>query len=167
MTPDPDLTALIEHASMLVERAFKHQGVVHPMWIADDQNGDRVVMPTPVPFVNHTAKDYAVMVVKAMFALTGVTRYVFVSESWILLSEDGPVDVEAIQQHGISQHPARREVVNLMAESEVGGLVMAWRPIIRPAKGKARLGPMVVEERDGLTVEGRFVSMLPRKGRAS
>jgi hypothetical protein len=102
-----------------------------------------------------------------MFALTGVTRYVFVCESWILLAEDAPIDMDAVQRDGIADHPGRREVVVLTAESERSGLLFGLRDIIRPAKGKARLGPLVVDQRSGLTVEGRMSSMLPRKGRAS
>jgi hypothetical protein len=165
--PDPDLVRLVDHPSMFVEHAFRHQGVVHPMWIAFDQSGKELVVPTPVPFVDHAAKEYATTVVRAMFALTGVTRYVFVCESWILLAEDAPVDMDAVQRDGIADHPGRREVVVLTAESERSGLLFGLRDIIRPAKGKARLGPLVVDQRSGLTVEGRMSSMLPRKGRAS
>jgi hypothetical protein len=164
---DPDLSKLLDHASFFVEEQFRHVGRITPMWIAVDQKGNQVVVPPPVPFVTQAAKDYATLVVRALFALTGVTRYVFICESWILLAEDAPIDIEAVQRDGISDHPGRREVVNLTAESDVSGLVLAWRPIIRPAKGKARLGPLVVEQRAGLTVEGRMSSMLPRKGRAS
>ena len=167
MEPDPDLLRLIDNASMFVEQAFRHQGVILPMWIAVDPSGKELVVPPPVPFVNQEAKDYATMVVRAMFALTGVTRYVFVCESWILLSDDAPIDMEAVQRDGISKNPARREVINMTAESECAGLVVAWRHIIRPAKGKARLGPLIVEQRSGMTVEGRMSSMLPGKGRAS
>ena len=167
MEPDPDLMRLLDHASMFVEHAFRDQGVVHPMWIAVDPTGKELVVPTPVPFVSPDAKDYASMVVRAMFALRGVTRYVFVCESWVLLAEDAPIDMEAVQRHGIADHPGRREVVALTAESERSGLLMAWRHIIRPAKGKAKLGPLIVEQRSGMTVEGRMSSMLPRKGRAS
>ena len=95
------------------------------------------MVPPPVPFVSPDAKDYATMVVRAMFALSGVTHYVFVCESWVLLAEDAPIDMEAVQRHGIADHPARREVVALTAKSEPSGLLMAWRHIIRPAKGKA------------------------------
>jgi hypothetical protein len=166
MTPDPDLKALLDHASMFVEQAFRHQGVIHPMWIAFDQSGKELVVPTPVPFVDQAAKDHATMVVRAMFAFTGVTRYVFVCESWLLTKSDG-IDMNAVQRDGISDHSDRQEVVVLTAESETAGLIMAWRPIIRPPKGKARLGPLVVEHRAGLTVEGRMSSMLPRRGRLS
>jgi hypothetical protein len=164
---DPELYELINDASAFVEQAFKHQGVIHPMWIAADRSGNQAVVPTPVPFVDQAAKDHAVRVVRAMFEFTSVTRYVFVCESWILLADDAPIDIDAVQRAGISDHPARREVINMTAESETAGLVMAWRHIIRPTKGKARLGPLIVEQRDGLTVEGRMSSMLPRRGRPS
>jgi hypothetical protein len=94
--------------------------------------------------------------------IRGVRR----TRSWLLTKADG-IDLAAAQRDGIADHPDRQEVVILTAESERAGLVMAWRPIIRPSKGKARLGPIVIEQRDSLTVEGRLSSMLPRKGRAS
>jgi hypothetical protein len=164
MIADPQLNKLIDDASMFVEQAFKHQGVIHPMWIAIDRSGEQVVDPSPVPFVNQAAKDRATMVVRAMFEFTGVTRYVFVCESWLLTKSDG-IDMDAVQRDGISDHPDRQEVVVLTVESESAGLVMAWRPIIRPTKGKAKLGPLIVEHRAGMTVEGRMSSMLPRGGR--
>jgi hypothetical protein len=167
MESDPDLVRLLGHASMFVEQAFRHQGVVHPMWIAADPSGKELVVPTPVPFVNQAAKDYAAMFVRATFALACITRYVFVCESWVLLADHAPIDMDAVQRDGIADHPGRREVVALTAESERSGLLCGLRHIIRPPKGKARLGPLVVEQRAGLTVEGRMSSMLPRKGRAS
>ena len=167
MIADPELNKLLEHASMFVEHAFRHQGRIHPMWIARDRNGRELIVPPPVPFVDLAAKDYATGVVRSMFAIAGVTRYVFVAKSWILLAEDAPIDKEAVQQRGISDHPSRREVVNMTAESEAGGMILAWRYIIRPPRGKAKLGPLIVEQRSGMTVEGRMSSMLPRKGCAS
>jgi hypothetical protein len=167
MEPDPELVRLLDHASMFVEQAFRHQGVIHPVWIAVDPSGKELVVPTPVPFVSPAAKDYATIMVRAMFALSSVTRYVFICESWVLLAEDAPIDMEAVQRHGIADHPGRREVVVLTAESERSGLLCGLRHIIRPSKGRARLGPLVVEQRAGLTVEGRMSSMLPGKGRAS
>jgi hypothetical protein len=165
MITDPDLSRLIDEASMFVEKRFRDVGRIEPLWIATDQSGNQVVVPSPVPFISNAAKDYATLVVRAMFEFTGVTRYVFVCESWILLAEDSPIDIDAVQRDGIADHPGRREVINMTAESEVGGLVMAWRPIIRPPKGKAKLGPLIIEQREGMTVEGRFVSLLPRRGR--
>jgi hypothetical protein len=151
---------------MFVEKQFHDVGRIEPLWIATDQKGNQVVVPPPVPFVNEAAKDYAVMVVRALFAFTGVTRYCFITESW-LLTNDAGIDLDATQRDGISEHPDRKEVVIFTAESEVSGLVLAWRPIIRPSRGKAKLGPLVIEQRDGMTVEGRMSSMLPRRGRAS
>ena len=52
MIVDPELNKLLEHASMFVEQAYKHQGVIHPMWIAVDPAGKELVVPPPVPFVN-------------------------------------------------------------------------------------------------------------------
>lgn len=165
MTTDPELNELLDHASLFVEKAFHDVGRIAPMWIAVDRSGNQVVVPPPVPFINQDAKDYAVMVVRAMFEFTGVTRYVFVCESWLLT---GPgIDLERDQRDGISDHPDRQEVIILTAESESAGLVMAWRHIIRPTKGKAKLGPLVIDQHAGLTVEGRMVGMLPRRGRAS
>jgi hypothetical protein len=120
-----------------------------------------VVVPTPVPFVDHAAKDRATRVVRAMFEFTGVTRYVFVCESW-LLTNDAGIDLDAAQRDGISQHPDRQEVIILMGESDISGLFFGRRNIVRPAKGKAKLGPLVVDQHDGLAVHGPMASMLPR-----
>jgi len=42
------------------------------------------------------------------------------------------------------------------------GLMIAWRPIIRPAHGKARLGPLEFDTPK--MSEGRFFGMLPPQG---
>jgi hypothetical protein len=47
----------------------------------------------------------------------------------------------------------------LIAESVNGGIVFGRRPIIRPARGKARLGPLTIDQHDH--VEGRMASMRP------
>ena len=162
---DPKLRELVEHASEFAERQFRKKGAVHPMWIALDRDGRRIVAPPPVPFGDQASKDFAVAAVRTLFELTGVESYVFVSEAWIVMSADGAgLDPEAARRHGVSRHPDRREAVIFTAESELG-LVVGRREIVRPAGARARLGPLVLERHD--RVEGRMASMLPRTGATS
>jgi hypothetical protein len=125
------------------------------MWVAVDADGRNVVVPPPVPFRDGNAKDLATAMVRAFFEIAGVTRYVFMTEAWTLDAQAPQgLDLDALGRDGVSDHPQRREAVMLIAESVNGGMVFGRRPIIRPSRGKARLGPLTIDQHDH--VEGRM-----------
>ena len=79
------------------------------------RNERLLIVPPPVPFSSQQSKDLAVTLVKAALDLAGVSRYVFVSESWALHTKPGEaIDRDALEREGLSKglstHPDRKEM---------------------------------------------------------
>ncbi len=162
--PRAENKKLIEAASTAIERIFHHQGRVNPMYHCERADGIDFLMPA-----TGNSKDEWVMNAKIAFLTQNVVRYVFIVEAWTLWSADVGAEkakegYEKLQQEGGSlEHvPGRREVVMLQAEDD-NCMVIATRAIIRPKKGKARLGPLEYSPEFG-SHEGRMVGLLPPKG---
>lgn len=68
-----------------------------------------------------------------------------------------------MQEHSLEHLPGRKEVLLFSAEDQAEGSIMAMRDIIRPARGRARLGPLDLKAGHG-TLEGRMVGLLPPAG---
>jgi hypothetical protein len=151
--------------SILVEKAFRRDGFVHPVWFAVTRDGRHLIVPPPVKYSNPESKDLATSVVRAFFTINDVVSYVYAAESWYLDCHQTSVDMKVVNKDGIKDHPLRREVIVIMSETYDSGVTMAFRNIIRPKKGKAKLGPLVVQS-DWNQIEGRMSSMLPVRGRA-
>jgi hypothetical protein len=161
---EKDAHALIEHASRFAEHAIKKYGVVTPIYhmiTADCQN---IVAPSP-----GRTKDEAVAMMRALFELRDVVRYVYLDEAWILDRINSgpdaipPGELERLKREGVSKHPDRVEVVMFSCEDRDAGQIMALREIIRNGSGKPRLGPLRYTPRSGYT-EGRMVGLLPVRG---
>ena len=95
-------------------------------------------------------------------------RYVLIDEAWMVAAW-GPdatqEQLEAVRRAaitGATVSPARVEVVMFAADDVAEGSLMACRKIIRPARGKAALGPLEYDPRGGM-VSGRFLGLVPRK----
>ena len=158
------LRDFIGNASDSIERVFRINGIIRPMWHAVTRDGDELVFPPPSP-----DKDAAVVMVRVLFELRDVVRYAFIDEAWIVEAW-GPnatdADREAVRQAaitGASKSPHRQEVVMFAADDAAEGGLMARRKIIRPSSGKAKLGPLEFDPRGG-SLAGRFVGLIPRKG---
>lgn len=157
------LREFIQHASGGIERVFHRTGIVKPMWHAITRDRDEMIFPPPAP-----DKDDAAVMVRVLFELRDVVRYVFIDEAWIVdaMGENNtPERLEAVAAAaitGATASPLREEVVMFAAEDEAEGSLMARRRIIRPAHGRATLGPLQYDPRGG-TIVGRFVGLLPRK----
>lgn len=158
------LRDFVESASRNIDKIFRKQGVVRPMWHAVTRGGDELVFPTPSP-----DKDTAVVMVRVLFELRDVVRYVFIDEAWIVDAfgkNNTPERSEAVRQAvitGAAASPYREEVVMIAADDAAEGGLMARRKIIRPAVGRPALGPLQYDPRGGL-LAGRFVGLIPRKG---
>lgn len=152
--------ALIEMVSPSLDGLFEKQGAIFRMYHA--LAGDKIyIMPAPPG-----DKDQSTAAVREIFARLGVTRFVVVDEAWIAdLKAQTPEEVEQFKRHGVASHPNRQEIVLLQAEDE-NGMAMAHRDIIRPARGKATLGPLrfISDEHKGGHWEGRMIGMLPQRG---
>ena len=153
----------IEQASGGIDRVFRRNGILRPMWHAITRDGEELVFPPPCD-----DKDDAVMMVRALFELRDVVRYVFIDEAWIVAAFGPDVTPEQLQRvrdaaiTGATASPHREEVVMLAADDAAEGSLMARRKIIRPSHGRATLGPLEYDPRGG-SIVGRFVGMVPRK----
>jgi hypothetical protein len=163
---EKQLRDMIAFASVQCDRIFATTGVLHPLWHAVTSSGETLI-ETP-PFND---KDMAVAMIRALFDLKDVVRYVFVDEAWTLLKMVQPDEMKVIEREGLSKHPERVEIVMIQGEDSEYGQIVTHREIIRPAKGKAYLGPIQTLDDmphvpPGGTVQsqGRMVGLLPVRG---
>jgi hypothetical protein len=109
---------------------------------------------------------------RALFTIMPVKRYLFVDEAWIIErsahGEDADLAKYLAEHDGsISQHPDRKEIVMFCGEDAEFGTLMARRVIVRPANGRAFLAPLAFADKEGCNhFEGRMVGLLPRKSGA-
>jgi hypothetical protein len=125
------------------------------MYHAVTEGGEELVFSPPAP-----DKDTSVAMVRALFVIRKVVRYVFIDEAWLLEAKGGldPADLLRAARKGISGHPDRREVLLLNAEDRHGGHIMGRRYILRPEHGKPKLSPMTILGHD--ETAGRMVGLL-------
>lgn len=153
------MNEFIEFVSAQTERIFHQTGCVLPMYHAIKRDGHHIVCPMP-----DANKDTAVAIVRALFELQDVVRYVFIDEAWTVCAKSEEADaLRNMAERGIASHPDRVEIILFNAEDENEGLTMGMRDIIR-GKGKAKLGPLKLERPNNM--EGRMAGMLPRRTRA-
>jgi hypothetical protein len=122
-----------------IDSIFATAGQVMAMMHIINGNGDNVIVPV---FMND--KDRAFGIMREALRLTKASRYVFISEGWIL---EAPADrlgpeLERINQLGLEHHNDRREVVLYQAEDRGGETVSAHQFILRPETGKPTLSPL-------------------------
>jgi hypothetical protein len=153
------LRQFVEHASGTVEKVFRRVGVIKPMFHVVKRDGAEFVLPGDIG----RDKDMTCVLARAAFEVVDAVRYLFVDEAWTVeaLGDNAEEIVREAIRVGVSNHPARKEVIMFSAEDEREGQMLARRVIIRPATGHAYLGPLVIET-DNIS-EGRFVGLLPRK----
>lgn len=153
----------IDKASADIDRVFRNTGAIRPMWHAVALDGEELVFPAPSP-----DKDTAVAMVRALFELRDVVRYVFIDEAWMVGAfGDDVTDAKREAARlaaitGATASPDREEVVMFAADDRDEGSLMACRKIIRPSRGRAKLGPLAYDPRGGM-VAGRFLGLVPRK----
>ncbi len=160
-----ELREMIEHASDWADKQFRKSGTILPIYHAVTRNDEQLITGTP-----HDDKDVAVAMIRALFALQDVVRYVFVNEAWTLERRPtpSPAEMEEIARHGLSDHPDRREVVMFFAEDNRGNCLQAHRCILRPQHGRATLAPLHVIDMTNAKSTGRMVGLLmPDQGARS
>jgi hypothetical protein len=159
-----DLERLMMRASNFAESAMQEHGEVASIWHMIAADGQEIVELTP-PFED---KDAAIGMIKAMFALADVVRYVHFTEAWTLDYRGEKAraftkeEIDQIKREGVRNHPDRVEVVMFQAEDNEFGMMTGHREIIRETGKPPYLGPMQMFE--GKQSEGRLVGLLPRKG---
>lgn len=151
----------IDRISDAAEQVFKTVGRLTPCLFFINGDGQYVMVPAP-----SRDKDLSSAMFRALLELSGATRCVFCDEAWGVRS-DNEKEARAIDSYArhnsLGIIPDREEVVIFMCEDAREGTIMARRPIIRPAKGKARLGPLEIQ--NTRLMEGRLVGMLPKPER--
>ena len=146
----PTLHDLIEVGSRYAEGLFAKKGALVPTYHAITADQSCLIIPMPP-----IEKDLALRIVRELFVAKDVVAYVFVDEAWTVLSNEEHLQVRP------SEHPERREVVILSAESELEGALFARREIIRPDRHKPYLGPLeILPYKES---KGRLVGMLARR----
>ena len=148
-----DARALLEFASNEAERFLTRMRKVPQLWFAIREDGEQFVIPAP-----HGARnmDEIVAMVTAAFELQRVVRYAHVAEADITdLTGRSEEEIEAFRRNKL-QLPSTEAV--MISVEDASQFITATRKIIRPAHGKPRLGPLIVDE--PVSVEGRLASLL-------
>lgn len=144
------LIRLIEHANYVAEGCFADIGTVMPSWVGI---GPR--HPIMIPYAFDADLEEAQQEVTAIFAVEGVTHYIFTTQT-VAFTEDIthlPVD-EAMR------HPSKLEVVLFQGEDE-HGFFLADRKINRTGP-KPVLDPLRII---GRTIATNWPSLLVPKER--
>lgn len=149
------LRDLIEFAAGQIERRFKNVGRINPMWHAETASETLIIAAT---FADKNATTAALT---ELFREQNVVRYLFIDEAWIVQQTSptgfSPAELQRMREMGIKNHPDRKEVVMISGE-DANGMQTATCEIIRPAKGKAKLGPLAIDT--FTSMESRFAGML-------
>lgn len=149
------LDQMFDFADAFCQRQFKHTGVIYPMFHAETES-DTFIIRTMMEHKQAVAEmltDY--------FSKENVQRFVMIDEAWILNCkvEIGREALDEIMRVGLKNHPDRIEVVMLHAQ-DITHLKTGRRKIIRPKKGKAKLGPLVVDDMSAGPMESRWSMLL-------
>lgn len=153
----------IERISNAAEHTFDKFGMLTAVLFFVDGDGNFVMLPAI-----SASKDISNAMWRAAMELAGATRCVFCDEAWSVRSQSEK-EARALSDYSrgnsLENIPDCEEVVIFMCEDQHEGTIMARRVIIRPAKGKPRLGPL--EFHDMGMMEGRLVGMLPKPERTT
>jgi len=162
------LQQMLDGASEFCQAQFDKCGEVVPIWHAITSDGQEVIEPHPF----FLGKEIAMALIRALFDVRDVVRYVYMGEAWTLNRLIAPGEDEAIMRDGIANHPDRIEVVQLQGEDLECGQIMGQRRIIRPERGKPDLAlPEMITDLpsipDGTRLghsSGRTVGVLRTRG---
>jgi hypothetical protein len=153
---------LIEFAAPKAAEMFETTGGLRPLWHIVCANGDHGVVASP--FDGAEDKDLVAMAMREVFEKVDAVAFVFMCESWFRTGKD-EIDVNKVMREGLHDDPKRQECLWYAAE-DMQGEVTAYQLIERPEgpDGPGVLQPLTWLNRSA-RVEGRFVGMLPTRGR--
>jgi hypothetical protein len=155
---EKQLREMFDGASDWAFKCFKQTGGIVQFWFVATANGEHFAVPPPLP----QDPDASVILIRALFSMRDVIRYVFVSEAWTVDTTDAN-EAEIARRLGARNHPRRVEVVAFSGEDHESRNLTARRRIIRPQNAKPYLGPLEWDEPWDQS-EGRIVGLLPIKG---
>ena len=100
------LQQMLDGASEFCQAQFDKCGEVVPIWHAITSDGQEVIEPHPF----FLGKEIAMALIRALFDVRDVVRYVYMREAWTLNRLIAPREGEAFMRDGIANHPDRIEV---------------------------------------------------------
>lgn len=160
-TKTPDIRAMIEAASATAGKLFAEDQCMAPMWCTITAGHEIEIFIPPPGF----DKDTAISLMRTLFKVLDIVSCVFMDEAWTTeASEDGIKKLDAWLATGksLESYPGRKEVVVFMAEDDSGRTMTGHRLIDRSGD-KPSLGPLVINDMTGATIEGRLTGMLSRR----
>jgi hypothetical protein len=153
------LDQIMEHGKEAASHLFKEQGVIHPMWICECENGE--MLPICIQMPEGNARDAVASALKDTFRRHRVVRYVALLEAWVV-EMPADTDVEKLNtSRSFEHHPDRREAVFVQAEDIDGSQRAGQFYILRPEHGKPSLSEFKdFGNQDNKPSEGRFARLL-------
>jgi hypothetical protein len=150
-----ELRSLIEQVSRYAELTFREEHSVAPIWYCIDGEGRLCISQLAAE------KNTAAVLMRAFMAVHNIVRYCYANEAWTITGRD--VGRYIARGGKAEDHPNRQEVVFFSAEDD-SGMLTASRLILRRIGKNPRLGPLVINDMQGWSSEGRLVGMLPQRG---
>jgi len=162
----PPITAreLIEFAAPKAAEMFEKTGELRPLWHVVCANGEHGVIAAPMG--SGPEKDIVAFAMREAMKRLDAVACLFMCESWIRSAKPGDADFDEFEhRRDLGRDPKRQECLWFSAEDAEGN-VTACQMIERPEgpDGPGRLQPLKMLDRVG-RLEGRFVGMLPVKGK--
>ncbi len=152
------LDQIFEHGKQAAKHLFREQGMIHPMWVCECENGQ--IIPICIQVPDRGKRDAFASALKGTFAHHRVVRYVAMLESWVLeMPEDTNLAKRDFSQ-SLEHHPDRREVIFIQAEDKDGTQKAGQYCILRPEHGKPSLSEFKDFRQSATQNEGRFARLL-------
>lgn len=145
-------------AAEFAQKQFNETGALTPMWIADTEDNQRLVIATP--WGSGGEKDKIMLGLRRIFAEKRVVQFAFMTEAWILVARDGKMP-DAVRRGGsLENHPDRREILMVRAENKERSLMRTFY-ILRPEHGKPTLKEArEFSQNEEGSEEGRMIGLL-------
>ena len=150
------LEQLFNHAKDRAAAMFDQCGELVPMWHAVTANDEHLIIATP--WSDNDEKAQTIIALRAMFAEKHVKQLVFICEAWMVSLQEAPSG----NLPAPSQHPDRREVIQIHAEDIDGNNFGGRYFILRPEHGPPRLSKFNQDKAEVLS--GQMVGLLKHSG---
>jgi len=149
---------LIEFAAPMAAQMFEKIGELRPLWHIVSADGEHGIIAAPMG--DGFQKDIVDAAMRELFQELDAVAVVYMCEAWIRVG--GP---ELDEQVGLENDPLRQECLWFSAEDAEGSII-AYQMIDRPngPGGPGWLQPLKWLNKQS-RMEGRFVGMLPTKGK--
>lgn len=151
------LDELFNHGKEFAKLNFDEAGQILPMWIGENNAGER--FPVMVPMMDDDKQSIATAVRQILRELKAV-RYVSLLESWVLEADserEGKELMEDVQAGPIREHPKRKEIIYILAQDKFNTRTGLFY-IVRPDAGKPYLSTFKHLDANG--VDGTFSNLL-------